>query len=160
MASQVKAHNSSSLFNFSYSVSNPVNVLKACRQFDDLQSSSTLNFKVDTLPQPLKQNSNRAKNFSDFKGERKEEDRRNTKRDKRFSKTVSLNTNLSVKETKQTKKDHRSLADGTQKIWNCPLLGNIIVSNRYAAVSKQRLRYGCLGKEYVTPKKLKSKRAV
>ena len=42
--------------------------------------------------------------------------------------------------------DHCPLADGTHKIWNCPLFRNMSVNDRYAAVRKQRLCYGCLGK--------------
>ena len=51
-----------------------------------------------------------------------------------------------MKETKQMQYDHFPLADGTQKIWNCPLLRNMSVNDRYAAVRNQRLCYGCLGK--------------
>ena len=51
-----------------------------------------------------------------------------------------------MKETKQTQSDHCPLADGTHKIWNCPLFRNMSVNDRYAAVRKQRLCYGCLGK--------------
>ena len=59
--------------------------------------------------------------FSAFKGERREEDRRSTNRDKRFSKTSNFSASSNVKETKQTQSDHCPLADGTHKIWNCPL---------------------------------------
>ena len=83
--------------------------------------------------------------FSAFKGERREEDRRSTNRDKRFSKTSNFSASSNVKETKQTQSDHCPLADGTQKIWNCPLFKNMSVNDRYAAVRKQRLCYGCLG---------------
>ena len=84
--------------------------------------------------------------FSAFKGERREEDRRSTNRDKRFSKTSNFSASSNVKETKQTQSDHCPLADGTHKIWNCPLFRNMSVNDRYAAVRKQRLSYGCLGK--------------
>ena len=84
--------------------------------------------------------------FSAFKGERREEDRRSTIRDKRFSKTSNCSASSNVKETKQTQSDHFLLADGTHKIWNCPLIRNISVNDRYAAVRRQRLCYGCLGK--------------
>ena len=84
--------------------------------------------------------------FSAFKGERREEDRRSTNRDKRFSKTSNFSASSNVKETKQTQSDHCPLADGTHKIWNCPLFRNMSVNDRYAAVRKQRLCYGCLGK--------------
>ena len=51
-----------------------------------------------------------------------------------------------MKETKQTQSDHRPLADSTQKIWSCALFRNMSVTDRYAAVRKQRLCYGCLAK--------------
>ena len=51
-----------------------------------------------------------------------------------------------MKETKQTQSDHCPLVDDTHKIWNCPLFRNMSVNDRYAAVKKQRLSYGCLGK--------------
>ena len=51
-----------------------------------------------------------------------------------------------MKETKQKQSDRCPLADGTQKFWNCPLFRNMSVNDRYAAVRKQRLCYGCLGK--------------
>ena len=51
-----------------------------------------------------------------------------------------------MKEVKQTHNDHCSLADGTHKIWNCPLFRDTSVIDPYAAVRKQCLCYGCLGK--------------
>ena len=84
--------------------------------------------------------------FSAFKGERREEDRRSTNRDKRFSKTSNFSASSNVKETKQTESDHCPLSDGTRKIWNCPLLRNMSANDRYTAVRKQRSCYGCLGK--------------
>ena len=44
--------------------------------------------------------------------------------------------------------NHSLLADGTHKICNCPIFKNMNVTNRYAAVRKERLCYGCLGKEH------------
>ena len=38
------------------------------------------------------------------------------------------------------------LADGTHKTWNCPIFKSMKVTDRYAAVRKERLCYGCLGK--------------
>ena len=49
-----------------------------------------------------------------------------------------------MKETKQTQSDHCPLADGTKKIE----LSTMSVNDRYAAVRKQRLCYGCLGKRH------------
>ena len=51
-----------------------------------------------------------------------------------------------MKENKQTQSNHFPLADGTQKIRNIPLFRNMRLNNRYAAVRKQRLCYGFLGK--------------
>ena len=84
--------------------------------------------------------------FSAFKRERKEEDRRRTNKDKRFSKTSNFSTSSNKKETNQKQFDHCPLADGTHKIWNCPPVKNMSVYDRYAAVRTQRLCYGCLGK--------------
>ena len=83
--------------------------------------------------------------FSVFMGERREEDRRSTNEDKRFSKTSNFSASSNVKETKQTQSDHCPLADGTHTIWSCPLFRNMSVNDRYAAVRKQRLCYRCLG---------------
>ena len=130
-ASQVKPHNSTGLISFSVIVSNFVNVLKEYKQIGDLQSSSTLYMAVDKLPQVLKEKwwfyvddkdedwpdlimfekwlSRIAflhEGFSAFKGERREEDRGSTNRDKRFSKTSNFSASSNVKETKQTQRDH------------------------------------------------------
>ena len=170
-ASRVKAHDSTGLISFSVIVSNFVNVLKEYKQIGDLQSSSTLYMAVDKLPQVLKEKwwfyvddkdedwpdlimfekwlSRMAfvhEGFSAFKGERREEDRRSTKKEKMFSKTSNFSASSNVKETKQMQKDHCPLADGPHKIWNCPLFRNLSVIDGYAAVRKQRLCYGCLGK--------------
>ena len=147
-----------------------MNVLKEYKQIGDLQSSSTLYMAVDKLPQVLKKKrwfyvddkdadwpdlisfeewlSRIAfvhKGFSAFKGDRRE-DRRSANRDKRFSNTSNFSASSNVKETKQTQSDQCPLADGIHKIWNCPLFRNMSVNDRYAAVRKQRLCYGCLGK--------------
>ena len=47
---------------------------------------------------------------------------------------------------KQTQRDQCPLADGTNKLWNCPLIRSMSVNDRYAAVRKQRLCYWSLGK--------------
>ena len=89
-----------------------MNVLKEYKQIVDLQSSSTLYMAVDNLPQVLKEKwwfyvddknedlilfekwlSRIAfvhEGFSAFKGERREDDRNGTNRDKRFSKTSNF----------------------------------------------------------------------
>ena len=170
-ANQVKPHDSTGVTSFSVIVSNFVNVLKDYKQIGDLQSSSTLYMAVDKLPQVLKEKRwfyvvNKDKDwpdkimfekwlfriaflhegFSAFKGERREEDRRSTDRDKRFSKTSNFSGSSNVKDTKKMQNDHSRLAEGTHKIWNCPLFKNMTVIDRYPAVSKQRFCYGCLGK--------------
>ena len=86
------------------------------------------------------------KKFSAFNGEQREEDRRSTNRDKRFSKTSNFTPRSNVKETKRMQSDHCSVANGTPKVWNCPLIRNMSVINWYAAMRKQRLCYGCVGK--------------
>ena len=84
--------------------------------------------------------------FLAFKIELREEYQRGTNRDKRFSKTSNFSASSNVKDTRQKQSDHCSLVDGTHKIWYCQLFRNMSANNRYAAVRKQRLRYGCLGK--------------
>ena len=146
-ASQVKPHNSAGLISFSVIVSNFVNALREYKQISDLQSSSTLYMAVDKLPQVLKEKwwsyvDDKDKDwpdlimfekwlsriafvhegFSTCKGERREEDRNSTNRDKRFSKTSNFSASSKVKETKSTQSNYCPLADGTHKIWNCPLL--------------------------------------
>ena len=170
-ANWLKPHNSTGLISFSVIVSNFVNVLKEYKQIGDLHSSSTLYIAVDKLPQVLKEKwwfyvddkdedwpnlilfekwiSRIAfvqEGFSGFKGERREEDRISTNRDKRFSKTSNFSASSNLKETKQTQSDHCPLADSTHIIWNYPLFRNMRVNDRYAAVRKQRLCYGYLRK--------------
>ena len=137
----------------------------------DWQSSSTLYMAVNKLPHVLKEKwwfyvddkdddwldlvmtktwisrmAFKHEGFSNFKGERWQEDRRSTNREKQLSKTSNFNASSIVKETKQLHSDHCPLADGTHRISNCPLFRNMSLSDWYAAVRKQRLCYGCLGK--------------
>ena len=132
-ASQLKPHYSTGLISFSVIVLNFANVLKEYKQIGDLQSSSILYLAVDKLPQVLKEK------WWFYVG---------TNRDKLFSKTMNFRARASsnVKETKQMQIDQCPLADGNQKIWNCPLFRNMSVNDRYAVLRKQRLCYGCLGK--------------
>ena len=173
-ASQVKPPNSTRLISFSVIVSKFVNVLKEYKHIGDPQSSSTLFMAVDKLRQVLKKNwwfcvddkdevwpgltmfakwvSRIAfvhEGLSIFKGERREEDRRSTNRDKRFSKTSNFFASSKAKETKQMLSNHFPQADGTHKIWNCPLFRNMSVNDQYAALRKQRLCYGFIGKKYL-----------
>ena len=146
---------------------------KEYKHIGDLQSSSTLYMAVDKLPQDLKEKwwfyvdgkdedwpdliifkkwlSRMAfvhEGFSAFKGEREDGDRRNTNREKRFSKTSNFSARSNLQETKQTQSDHCPLADGTHKIESFPSFKNMSVNDRYLAVRKERLCYGCLGKIY------------
>ena len=169
-ASQLKPNDSTSLISSSV-VSNFVNVLKKYKQIGNIQSSSTLYMAVDKLPQVLKEKSwfyvddkdedwpdlvmfekwlSRIailhEGFSALKGEWGEEDQRVTNRDKHISKTLNFSANSNVERTKQMQSDRCPLGDGTNKIWKCALFRNVSVNDRYAAVRKQRLCYGCLGK--------------
>ena len=82
--------------------------------------------------------------LSAFMEEREQEDRRST--DKRFSKMSNFSASSNLQEAKPMQSDHCPPADNTNKIWNCPLFRNMSVNVWYAAVRKQRLCYGCLGK--------------
>ena len=148
-ASQVKPHDSTVLISFSVIVLNFVNQHNEYKQIDDLQSSSTLYMAVDKLPQVLKEKSwffvdDKDEDWPDlimfeewlsriafvhegFQFSRESEENK--------TEEVEIETNGSsassnVKETKQTQSDHCPLADGTQKIWNCPLLRNMSVNDR------------------------------
>ena len=146
-------------------------MLKEYKQIGDLQSSSTLYMAVDKLPQVLEEKwwfyvddkdedwpdlimfekglsriTFVHEGFSSIKGELREEDCRGTNRDKRVTKTSNFSASSNLKETKLTQSDHCPLADGYHIIWNCPLFRIMSVNDRYAAVRKQRLCYGCLGK--------------
>ena len=67
-------------------------------------------------------------------------------RKKRFSKMSNISASLNANETKQMQNNNCPLADGTHKIWNCPIFKSMNVTDRYAAVRKERLCYGCLRK--------------
>ena len=79
-------------------------------------------------------------------GERMEDHQRNANKTQQFSKSSNFSASSTVEEAQATNSDHCPLADGTPKIWNCPLFKNMNVNGRYAAVRMQRLCYGCLGK--------------
>ena len=81
-------------------------------------------------------------------GNVKEDHRRNANKTKQFSKSSNFSASSNVKEAQTTISDHCPLANGTHNIWNCPLFKNMNVNDRYAAVRKQRLCYGCLGKRH------------
>ena len=44
--------------------------------------------------------------------------------------------------------DRGPLADGIYRIWSCPLFMNLNINERYMAVRKQLLCYGCLGRSH------------
>ena len=79
-------------------------------------------------------------------GERKEDHRRNANKTKQFSNYSNFSASSNVKEAQATITSHCPLTEGTHKILNCPMFRNMNVNDRYAAVRKQRLCYGCLGK--------------
>ena len=79
-------------------------------------------------------------------GERKEDHRQNANKTNQFSKSSNFSTSSNAKEAQPTNDDDCPLADGTHKYWNCPLFKSMSVNDRYAALRKHRLRYGCLVK--------------
>ena len=83
--------------------------------------------------------------FTAFKNERREEDRRNSKGEKQFSKMSDFSARSNVQETKPPQSNQCPLVDGTHRIWSCESFKNIYIINRYVAVSKQRSCYGCVG---------------
>ena len=164
-------HDSKALVSYSSTISNVVSVLKHYKYEGDLRSSATLQIAIEKLPPTLKEkwwfyvdetNEDRPdlcllenwlsrmsfvyEGMSQPTGERKEDHRRNANKTKQFSKSSNFSAISNVKEAQATISDHCPLADGTHKIWNCPLFKNMNVNDRYAAVRKQRLCYGCLGK--------------
>ena len=121
-ASQVKPHDSTGLIRFSVIVSNLVSMLKQYKQIGDLQSSRTLFLAVDKLPQVPKKKwwfyvddkdedwpglimfENRLSKmefvhgkFLAFKGERREDDRRGTNRNKWLSNISNFSSSPNVK---------------------------------------------------------------
>ena len=80
------------------------------------------------------------------KSERKEDDQPKANKENLFLKSSNVSASSNANETKQMQNNNCLLADGTHKIWNCPIFKNMNVSDRYAAVRKERLCYGCRGK--------------
>ena len=167
----IRMYDSTAIISYSITISNLVNVLKQYNYEDDLQSSSTLQVAIEKLPPNLKEKwflfvDECQKDRPDItllekwlarmafvhegmpstKSERKEDDRPNANKEKRFSKSSNVTASSNVNETKQMQNNNCPLADGTHKIWNCPIFKNMNVTDRYAAVRKERLCYGCLGK--------------
>ena len=167
----IRMHDSKALVSYSTTISKVVSVLKHYKYEGDLRSSATQQIATEKLPPNLKEkwwfyvdetSEDRTdlcplenwlsrlsfvyEGMSQPTGERKEDHRRNANKTKQFSKSSNFSSSSNVKEAQATISDHCPLSDGTHKILNCPLFKNMNVNDRYAAVRKQRLCYGCLGK--------------
>ena len=167
----IRMHDSTAIINYSITISNLGNVLKQYNYEGDLRSSSTLQVAIEKLPPNLKEKwfffvdecqEDRPdlnllekwlarmvfvhEGMPSTKSERKEDDRPNANKEKRFLKSSNISTSSNANETKQMQNNNCPLVDGTHKIWNCPLFKSMDVTDRYAAVRKERLCYGCLGK--------------
>ena len=163
-------HDSTAIINYSITISNLVNVLKQYNYEGDLRSSSTLQVAIEKLPPNMKEKwsffvdecqEDRPdltllekwlarmafiyEGMPSTKSERKEDDRPNANKEKRFLKTSNISASSNSNETKQMQNNNCPLADGTHKTWNCSIFKSMNVTDRYAAVRKQRLCYGCLG---------------
>ena len=167
----IRMHDSTAIINYSITISNLVNVLKQYNYEGDLRSSSTLQVAIEKLPPNLKEKrfffvdecqEDRPdltllekwlarmafvhEGMPSTKSERKEDDRPDANKEKRFLKTSNISSSLCSNEMKQMQNNNCPLADGTHKIWNCPIFKSMNVTDRYAAVRKERLCYGCLGR--------------
>ena len=168
-------HDSTAIINYSITISNLVNVLKQYNYEGDLHSSLTLQVAIEKLPPNLKEKwfffvDECQEDIPDLtllekwlarmafvhegmpstKSDRKEDDRPNANKEKRFSKSSNISASSNANETKQMQNNNclglALLAAGTHKIWNCPIFKRMIVTDRYAAARKEHLCYGCLGK--------------
>ena len=167
----IRMHDSTAIINYSITIRNLVNVLRQYNYESDLRSSSTLQVAIEKLPPYLKEKwffffDECQEDESDLtflekclarmafvhegmpstKSERKEDDRQNANKEKHFSKSSNTSASWNANQTKQMQNNNCPLADGTHKIWNCPIFETMNVTDRYAAVRKERLCYGCLGK--------------
>ena len=167
----IRMHDSTAIINYSITTSNLVNVLKQYIYEGDLRSSSTLQVAIEKLPPNLKEKwfffvdecqEDRPdltplekwlarmafvhEGMPSTKSERKEDDRPNANKEKRFKKSSNISASSNANETKQMQNNNCPLADGTHKIWNSPIFKSMNVTDRYAAVRKERLCYCCLGK--------------
>ena len=98
------------------------------------------------------------KGFANTNEGRKFDDRRNSRnKDRRSSRGANFTAASQPKEDKQPVKSDAQcpLSDGTHKLWNCPLFKNMSVSDRYAAVKKHKLCFGCFGNHGVKDCKMK-----
>ena len=167
----IRMHDSTAIINYSITISNLVSVLKQCNYEGNLRSSSTLQVATEKLPPNLKEKwfffvdecqEDRPdltllekwlarmafvhEGMPSTKSERKKDDRPNANKEKQFSKSSNISASSNANETKQMQNNNCPLADGTHKIWNCPIFKSMNVTDCYAAVRKERLCYGCLGK--------------
>ena len=167
----IRMHDSTAIINYSITISNLVYVLKQYNYEGDLRSSSTLQVAIEKLPPNLKEkwfffgdecNEDRPdltllekwlarmafvhQGMPSNKSERKEDDRPNANKEKRLLKSSNNSASSNANETKQMQNNKSPLADGTHKIWNCQIFKSMNVTDRYAAVRKERICYGCLGK--------------
>ena len=167
----IQKHDSTAIINYSITISNLVSVLKQYNYEGDLRSSSTLQVANEKLPPNLTEKwlffvdecqENRPdlnllekrlarmvfvhEGIPSTKSEQKEDDRPIADKEKRFVELSNVSASSIANETKQMQNNNCPLADGTHKTWNCPIFKNMSVTDRYAAVRKQRICYGCLGK--------------
>ena len=142
----IRMHDSTAIIDYSITIRNQVNVLKQYNYEGDLQSSSTLQVAIEKLPPNLKEKwfffvdecqedgpdltllekwlARMAfvhEGMPSTKSERKEDDRLNANKEKRFSKSSNVTASSNANETKQMQNNTCPLADGTHKIWNCPI---------------------------------------
>ena len=167
----IRMHDTTAIISYSITISNLINVLKQYNYKGDLRSSSTLQVAIEKLPPNLKEKwfffvdecqEDRTdltllekwlarmafvhEGMPSTKSERKEDDRPNANKEKQFSKSSNISASPNANETKQMQNNNCPLSDGTHKIWNCPVFKSMNVTDRYAAVRKEHLCYGCLGK--------------
>ena len=164
-------HDPTAINIYSITISNLVKVLKQYKYEGDVRSSSTLQVAIEKLPPNLKEKwfffvkecqedtpdltllekwltrmTFVHEGMPSTKSEQKEYDRPKANKEKRFSKSSNVSASSNANETKQIQNNNCSLADGTHKIWNCPIFKSMNITDRFAAVRKECLCNGCLGK--------------
>ena len=157
----IRMHDSTAIINYSITISNLVNVLKQYNYEGNLRSSSTPQVAIEKLPPNLKKKwfffvdecqEDRPdltllekwlarmafvhEGMPSTKSIRKEDDQPNANKEKGFSKSSNISVSSKANETKQMQNNNCPLADGTHKIWNCPIFKKMNVTDRYAAVRK------------------------
>ena len=167
----IRMLDSTAIINYSITISNLVNVLKQYNYEGDLSSSSTLQVAIENLPPNLKEKwfffvdecqeyrpaltllekwlARMAfvhEGMPSTKSERKEDDLPKANKEKRVLKSSNVSASSNANKTKQMQNSNCPLADGTHKIWNCPIFKNMNVTDRYAAVRKKRLYMVVWGK--------------